>query len=328
MALREVTDGSRNVGEISAFETVTLSPTVSVTSRGRYAQYDYLESRNLFSPNFELVLAPAENLRITGSVSRRALAPGAEEFLAPRDSAGIWLPPQRTFSALVPGRAMEAEQTLRTNLGVERDFKGSTFGVRAFHQLVSDQLMTLFGAEMPDQPSAKLGHYFVGSAGDAKATGGAATFETSVAGRVRGSVEYSLANARLRPVDDLRYIILMAPSAVRLQAERIHDVAATIETSVPETSTHVLVLYRVGNAFAHASETASGGTITKRALDSRFDVQVRQSLPFMDFGTARWEMLVAIRNFFYEASADQSIYDELLVVRPPKRIVGGLTVKF
>ena len=36
---------------------------------------------------------------------------------------------------------------------------------------------------------------------------------------------------------------------------------------------------------------------------------------------------VAVRNFFRETTADQSIYDELLVVRPPKRIVGGLTLK-
>jgi hypothetical protein len=35
-----------------------------------------------------------------------------------------------------------------------------------------------------------------------------------------------------------------------------------------------------------------------------------------------------VRNFFRETAADQSIYDELLVVRPPKRIVGGLTLKF
>jgi len=57
-------------------------------------------------------------------------------------------------------------------------------------------------------------------------------------------------------------------------------------------------------------------------------VQVRQSLPFMDFSTAKWEMLVAVRDFFREAAADQSIYDELLVLRPPKQIVGGLTLRF
>jgi hypothetical protein len=39
-------------------------------------------------------------------------------------------------------------------------------------------------------------------------------------------------------------------------------------------------------------------------------------------------MLFAVRNFFRDPSADQSVYDELLVVRPPKRIVGGLTLHF
>ena len=57
-------------------------------------------------------------------------------------------------------------------------------------------------------------------------------------------------------------------------------------------------------------------------------MQVRQSLPFMDFSSAKWEMLVAVRNFFRETAPDQSVYDELLVVRPPKRIVGGLTLRF
>ena len=70
------------------------------------------------------------------------------------------------------------------------------------------------------------------------------------------------------------------------------------------------------------------GTAVLEVDRSRFDVQVRQSLPFMDFSTAKWEMLVAVRNFFRETASDQSIYDELLVVRPPKRIVGGLTLKF
>jgi hypothetical protein len=39
-------------------------------------------------------------------------------------------------------------------------------------------------------------------------------------------------------------------------------------------------------------------------------------------------MLLGVRNFFRETSADQSVYDELLVIRPPKRIVGGLTMRF
>ena len=48
----------------------------------------------------------------------------------------------------------------------------------------------------------------------------------------------------------------------------------------------------------------------------------------MDFNNTRWEMLVAVRNFYRDATADSSVYDELLVVRPPKRIIGGLALRF
>ena len=95
-----------------------------------------------------------------------------------------------------------------------------------------------------------------------------------------------------------------------------------LATDVPETSTRVMVLYRVNNGFAGRDVASRTG------VDGRFDVQVRQSLPFLDFSTAKWEMLVTVRNFFRDSTSDQSIYDELLVVRPPKRIVGGLTLKF
>jgi hypothetical protein len=84
----------------------------------------------------------------------------------------------------------------------------------------------------------------------------------------------------------------------------------------------VVVLYRLNNGFARRD------SIDGPAVDARFDVQVRQALPFMDFSSAKWEMLVAVRNFFRDSTGDQSIYDELLVVRPPKRVVGGLTLRF
>jgi hypothetical protein len=48
----------------------------------------------------------------------------------------------------------------------------------------------------------------------------------------------------------------------------------------------------------------------------------------MNFSNARWEMLLAVRNFFRENGTEQSVYDELLVIRPPKRVVGGVTLRF
>ena len=51
-------------------------------------------------------------------------------------------------------------------------------------------------------------------------------------------------------------------------------------------------------------------------------------MPFLNFAAAHWEMLLNVRNLFRDDLLDASVYDELLVVKPPKRVVGGLTVRF
>jgi hypothetical protein len=320
--LRDVTDGSRNAGAMYGFDTFTITPAVAVTFGARYARYDYLDGKSLLSPRVQLTLSPGDHFRINTLVSRRAIAPGAEEFLPPGDN-GIWLPPQRTFSSLDSGRPLDAEHTTHFEVELERDLgSASAVSVRAFRQHVDDQLVTMFDVEVPGQPPATLGHYFVGNYGALGARGVSASFRTQVAGRVRGSVEYSLTSAQWNPGDALGYWMVQLPSTSLLRSDRIHDVATRVETDVPETSTRIVVLYRVSSAFAGRHADDEG------LLDSRFDVQVHQSLPFLDFSTAKWEMLLGVRNFFRDPAVGQSVYDELLVVRPPKRIVGGLTMRF
>ena len=333
-ALRSVTDGSRNAGSLYAFDAFSITPAITLSYGGRYARYDYLDGASLISPRVALTVAPSPHLRFTGAVSRRALAPGAEEFM-PRFDSGVWLPPQRTFSSLT-GRPLAAERTDHAEIEVEHDIAATTVSVRAFKQQVEDQLVTLFGLDMLGAPAA-LGHYFINNSGDVSASGVSAGLRTAIAGRLRGSVEYTVARARFTQADSAAYLFMLAPSALRVEPEHVHDLATAIETDVPETSTRIVVLYRVSNAFSRSS-TSVDPVGAKRpvqpssdihpGLDSRFDVQVRQSLPFMDFSTAKWEMLIGVRNFFRDAAPDQSVYDELLVVRPPKRIVGGLTLKF
>ncbi len=97
----------------------------------------------------------------------------------------------------------------------------------------------------------------------------------------------------------------------------------SIESVVPSTSTRVYVLYKVNSAFSgvssHEALPGSG---------ARFDVQISQALPFLRFSNARWEALVAVRNMFNDDVLNASVYDEALVVRPPTRVLGGVTVKF
>ena len=320
-ALRAVADGSRNAGVVSAYDTYRANGRVTVTYGARYSHYDYLDGRNLISPRVGATIAASDRFRITTLVARHALAPGAEEFAPPVDGV-LMLPPQRTFSAAAPGGRLSAERTTHVDVGFERDIPGATITARAYRQEIADQLVTLFGAELPDRTSAELGHYFVSSAGDVGVTGWAGGVRTAIADRVTGSVEYAVSRADWSPGAQVEYLVLVTPSAGRSGREIVHDLHTRIETDVPETETRVVVLYRLSDGFSR-SDAGESSTV-----DSRFEVEVRQSLPFLDFSSARWEMLVGVRNFFRDPAAGQSVYDELLVVRPPKRIVGGLTLRF
>src|SRR5258708_25165474 len=241
-ALRDVTDGSRNAGALYAFDTFSIAPVLTLTYGGRYARYDYLEGGSLISPRVALTYEPADHFRVSTMMSSRAVAPGAEEFM-PRIDSGMLLPPQPTVSSIVSGRPFEAERTNHMEIEVERDIASATVSLRAFRQHVSDQIVTLFGVDMPDAPSA-LGHYFLGNAGAIDATGLSAGIRAAIAGRVHGAVEYSMTRARLTSLDadNLAYLLVFAPSAVRASMESIHDIATSIETEVPETSTRVVVL--------------------------------------------------------------------------------------
>jgi hypothetical protein len=322
--LSEVTDGSRNAGSMFGFDTYSVTPSITLTYGGRYARYDYLEDGGLLSPKVAITVEPIDHFRVSGLLSRRSMAPGAEEF-SPRMESGIFLPPQRTFAPLDPSQPMQAERTNHMEVEVERDFAAATVSVRAFRQHTDDQLITVFGLDLADAPS-RVGHYFVGNVGNIDAVGLSAGVRASIAGRVHGSVEYSTTRARYAMPEDAASVLILAGAAGRPDLERIHDVATAVETDVPETSTRVIILYRVSNAFARSAPGLVQGD--HPLLDSRYDVQVRQSLPFMDFSTAKWEMLVSVRNFFRDTAPDQSVYDELLVVRPPTRVIGGLTLKF
>src|SRR5262249_32670595 len=126
-----------------------------------------------------------------------------------------------------------------------------------------------------------------------------------------------------KPTSESDIVSLQLPGLVRQGSERVQDVTAAIDTQVPVTETHIVALYRISSGYTGGTATALGPMVA-----ARFAVQVSQSLPFMDFSNAQWEMLVGVRNLFHEVSEDASVYDELMVTRPPKRIVGGLTLRF
>ena len=323
-ALKAVADGSRNVGALYAYDNWAIDSRFSVSYGAKYARYDYLGDLGQFSPRASLTVTPTadQKLKVRALVSRRALAPGAEEFLPP--ATGLWLPPERTFSPVSARRGFTPEQVDHVEVSAQRAWAGDfVIGVKAFRQVIDDQLITVFGVAVPGTAAASVGHYYVASGGDVEARGWGIGVSRSVTDALRASVDYTqVESAWSRRSPDAAVLTAVAGSLLRGSHDRFHDLTTSVESVVPATDTRVFVIYKINSGFA-----GSAGSPLPRA-GARFDVQVNQALPFLQFASAQWEMLVAVRNLFREELVDASVYDELLVMRPPKRVVGGVTVRF
>jgi len=318
-----VLDSGRNVGAVYASDDWTITPALAVSYGAKYARYDYLAEPGLFSPRASVTVTPTpdETFKVRAAVSRRATAPGAEEFIPP-STTGSWLPPERTFSSVSPRRGFTPERLDHVELAAERAWPGDVVvGVRAFRQRVDDQLITLFGMALPGNAPASLGHYYVASAGDFDARGWGVSVSRTMAERLRASIDYTQVESRwLGRSPDAAMLSIAAMSVGHRDEERFHDVTTSLDTTLPVTATRVFVVYRVNSRFADRDAS------TPRA-GARFDVQLTQALPHLNVA-GDWEVLVAVRNLFREELLDGSVYDEILVVRPPTRVVGGVTVRF
>ena len=317
LALAAMREGSRNAAEIFAYDRWRINRWLELDYGAHYASYGYIDAeRGLVSPRVGLTLSPRKGTRFSTLVRQRMVVPGAEEFL-PRAITGPALPPERTFSPF-DGDDMRVERSRGLDFLLEHQVgEAYVVGIRRFFQNVDEQLVTMFSVVPAGNP-ASVGHYYVGNVGSFDASGWAFSLSTPP-GRVRGSVDYTISRAQWTTRNDK--LGVMAPAVLRPETEDIHDITTTISTDIPETATRFYLLYRVNTAFTRSSDLSKPGT------DSRFDVQVNQALP-IGVGGTEWEVLVGLRNLFRDAADPLSIYDELLVVRPPKRVIGGFLVRF
>ena len=313
-------DPSREAGSLRADGTWAPMRRVTVGYGASMAHYGYLEDGRLFSPRAQVTVEPINRTRVRLAVSQNMLAPGAEEFLPP--SSGVWLPPERTFAPLSPFDPLRVERAHHVEVTLEREVgRTSTVGLRRFYQAIHDQMITMFGVE-PYGPAPLADHYYLTSASGVNVEGWGVSFSHKLAGRVHGTVDYSVSRAQWAP-----WIAAgLTPQTIgvfRTGAEKFHDVTTLVEAEIPETATRVFVLYRVNTAFARPKAES-----LRSGLAGRFALRVKQTLPFKPFGGSDWEVIVDVRSLFRERVAGASAYDELLVVNPPKRFVGGLVVNF
>jgi hypothetical protein len=314
-------DGTRRGGSMYAYDNWAISPRLHVSYGARVSRYDYASRDDLWSPRMSAAFTLAPGTHVRASVHQNMRAPGAEEFMPSRHGS-LWVPPEHTFSPLV-GDEFRVERVRRVEVSVEREFEDAyVVAVRRFYENVDDQLVTIFGANSVSELRSDVGHYLVAAAGSLGADGWGVRVSSPAAKRLRGSFDYQITRASWVSVAPPE-LSEAAPSAVRADDEDVHDLATSVEADISETATRVFFYYRISTAYSR-----DDARLPEPVLGARFDLQVKQSLPFMPFRGSEWELLVGIRDLFRDPLEANSVYDELLVVRPPKRVIGGVQVKF
>ena len=308
-ALRPMVLGSdptrmdRGVGAVSFQDRWQATDRITTTVGGRYSYAGFLQRSNHLDRMFAVEFRSDENARLRGLARSRTLVPGGDVLTVSTISSA----PAVAFSMLDEG--LRPERVLHYEVAFDQEMGDFTVEGHAFYETIHDQLVNGFTT------SSILPHALSVSNGGWMGTRGMGVKISRRFGDVvHGSMTYTYGHS-WRPD---------APEPTTLLAFRegdFHDLAARVETMIEGTDTRVIAFCRV-NRLASA-ELRPGST-----TNTRFDVQLSQGLPFLGAITrADWDVLVAVRNLFYEAS-EGGVLDEMAVAHPPKRVLGGISVRF
>ena len=296
----------RALGAVFVRDRFKVSERLAATVGGRYTYLGFLADSNHADAIVELELQGDDETVLRGSVATRTLAPGGDLLTLSTVAASPAITWARLEEGLRPGRARRFE------VGVDRVLTPSAHvRTRLFAESTRDTLVTVFRDGAP----------FVRNAGTLEARGFGVSVGRRFGGIVDGEVTYTFGQTRRSGS-----VPFQTAPVTAFEAAEFHDLAARVETFIGWSDTRVAALCRLNSLAESNTPTMTGARGS--ATSTRFDVQLTQGLPFLaPLTRADWELLLAVRNMFYEAS-QAGFLDELAVQDPPTRVVGGISVRF
>ena len=256
---RRSTDGSRNVGELYASRPLDGRPAArpSTTARATRATTTSTRVRPAQPADRRHGRAGREHAR-RATVAQRMVAPGAEEFLSPRDTGPVAAAGADVLTAQRPAyrRSLSCRARAdRSDVGIEHEFEDAyVLGVRRFYPERRRSARHAVRAEIAAAGRGPSGTTYVASAGGVDADGWAFRSEHSRPAAFEGSVDYSITRAHWqgravmpRPIDTVGAVQRSQTN------EDLHDVTTSVETDIPETATRVFVVYKINTGYARGS---------------------------------------------------------------------------
>jgi hypothetical protein len=292
----------RSVGALSLQDRWDIDDKLSATLGGRFSYVGFLRDTSELDPSAGFELRRDERTTVRGLASQRTVVPGGDVLTL----SGVSTGPALVFGVM--DDRLRPERVTRYELQVDQALGRTTVVAHTFFEGVRDQVLNVHGSGAHPLEVRNGGHLATRGMG------------LSVGRRfgesVRGSMTYTFGHSWRDELLGVESPVLAYRTA------DFHDVAARVETFIEGSDTRVVAFYRLNKLSPDQDSPATSATST------RFDVQLSQGLPFLGSLTrGDWDFLLAVRNLFYETS-EGALLDEVAVTNPPKRVLGGISVRF
>lgn len=294
-------------GALFVRDTVALGERGEASLGARWNYYGFLTDAHHVDPSAAVEWRTGPRSRLRAAVSERSVAPGGDLLTLSTLAAAPALAYALFDPSLRPERVTRYEVAFATRAG------GAQVTATAFREGVEDQLVNVFA------PAERGRGLRIVNGRGVVVSGAGLSLEGRLARAVSGRIAYAGGLARRESAG--LALENAAPADLEALADgRFHEVVAQVETWIDRSDTRLLAYYRISRLDPDGPAAAQSQT--------RFNIQVTQGLPFIgDWTRADWDLLLGLRNLYYE-EAEGATLDEWAVVRPPKRVVGGISVKF
>jgi len=301
---------NRAVGAIFVQDRWQATENVAYTAGARFSYIGFVDDRNHLDPFAGFEVKTDDHTRVRGTVASRTIVPGGDLLTL----SIVGSAPAMAF-AVIDG-PLRTERATHYELAVDQALGQATVTARTFYEDVDDQLVNAFGGPSEAQTLRIV------NGGGVAARGMGLTVARRFGDGFSGSLSYTYGHSwRAEPggVDEPGVL----PDMFAYRDADFHDLVTRVETFIDSTDTRVIAFYRLNTLSPEMDGKKANAIAT-----TRFDVQLRQGLPFLgNLTRADWEFLLAVRNMFYETT-DGAVLDEVAVLNPPKRVLGGISVRF
>jgi len=298
----------RAVGAFRLVHALELSENVSTRAGGRFIDAPFLRSSRSIDPEISLLIeSPTDGdgdddggrTFVRFDLTGDTLFPGLEVATGGSDLIAL------SEGLPVFANHFEAQRSWTRAVAAGYSWGGSSIEVRLQDQTVTHALLIL--------PSSFAGAPFVQNGGRNRVEMGSVRFERIFAdSQAQAGIEYGFGHFAFDARD---------PGRIR----DIHQLTTRFDAYLRRSGTGIAIFHRIHEG---ASVVSREGDIQGRMRAQRYLIELRQDVPFVPAMIgADMALLVSVRNVYYD-DVDRRNIDEFAVLAPPRRITGGIRVKF